>query len=84
MSANNVYVIKEHKGKWYGWNEMAEASNLDRPDRVLSFGSAPYVADTEHDLKHQIEADDYMFAEYGYTTDYLPKDGTPVKFEDLP
>lgn len=29
MSINNIYIVKRHKGKWYGWDEMADQSVTD-------------------------------------------------------
>lgn len=81
MSINNVYIIKEHEGKWYGWDEMAEQSVNDKPDRVLHFSEARFVADTKHQLEDMMARDYYLSPEYGYATDELPKDGTKVRFE---
>ena len=82
MSINNVYVVKEWKGKWYGWDEMAEASILDRPNRELYFESANFTADTERELHKKMLDSNMIDAEYGFTTDYLPKDGTTIEYPE--
>jgi len=85
MSSNNVYMVKydDKTQQWYGWDEMAEESMNDKDGvRVLSFSAAPYHADTRMELEKAMEDDYTLSAEYGFATDYLPKDGTPVQFED--
>jgi len=48
MSANNVWIGKEHNGKFYGWDEMAETNMDDAVDgyRVLNYASAMVEADS--------------------------------------
>lgn len=89
MSANNCYVIKyrESTNMWYGWDEMAEESLVDEngtdtPVRVLHYSQAPYYNEYKDELIRDMRADDYLDPEYGFTTDILPKDGTPIKFEE--
>lgn len=82
MSANNVWIGKEHNGKFYGWDEMAEESMNDEGTRVLNYESAMVEADNIEDLHKQMDERSYLgYAEYGWVyDDRLPKDGTPIKF----
>ena len=84
MSANNVWIGKEHNGKWYGWDEMAEMSMDDAQDgyRLLNYASAMVEADSMEELTKQMDERSYLgYAEYGWDfSGHLPKDGTPIKF----
>lgn len=84
MSANNVFIGKQHNGKWYGWDEMAEENMNDAMDgyRLLNYESAMVEADTIEELHKQMDERSYLgYAEYGWVyNDRLPKDGTPIKF----
>jgi len=89
MSANNVWIAKEHNGKWYGWDEMAEENlddAMDGHERKLLYQTAIAEADTLQDLELALTEKGYLgYAEYGITTEpRLPKDGTPIKFLDHP
>ena len=84
MSANNVWIGKEHNGKWYGWDEMAEM-NMDDHEagyRLLNYESAMVEADSMKELQTEMEERSYLgYAEYGWDfSGHLPKDGTPIKF----
>lgn len=85
MSANNVFIGKEHNGKWYGWDEMAE-ENMDDDMaghvRLLNYASAMVEADSFEELQKQMDKRSYLgYAEYGWDfSGRLPKDGTPIKF----
>ncbi len=84
MSANNVFIGKEHKGKFYGWDEMAEMNMDDAEDgyRLLNYASAMVEADSMEELVSQMDERSYLgYAEYGWDfSGHLPKDGTPIKF----
>lgn len=85
MSANNVWIIKEHKGKFYGWDEMAEEHMGDAEDghvRILHYPTAMVEEDTMQAAVKKLEERGYLgYAEYGVdTSEHLPKDGTPIKF----
>lgn len=84
MSANNVWIVKEHKGKFYGWDEMAETNMDDAVDgyRLLNYASAMVEEDTMDAAVKKLEERGYLgYAEYGVdTSGHLPKDGTPIKF----
>lgn len=84
MSANNVWIGKEHNGKWYGWDEMAEENMNDAQDgyRLLNYASAMVEADSFEELQKQMDERSYLgYAEYGWDfSGHLPKDGTPIKF----
>lgn len=89
MSVNNVWIAKEYKGKWYGWDEMAEEDGNDAMDggvRTLLYQTAIAEADSLQELETELEKRSYLgYAEYGLTTQpFLPKDGTPIKFLDHP
>lgn len=80
MSANNFYFARKIGDKWYGWDEMAEASMMDTSGRVLNIKSADAEADTIEELEHKLDERGLGYAEYGLTTSpYLPKDGTPIE-----
>lgn len=84
MSANNVWIVKEHKGKFYGWDEMAEMNMDDAENgyRVLNYASAMVEEDTMDAAVKKLEERGYLgYAEYGVDiSGHLPKDGTPIKF----
>jgi hypothetical protein len=84
MSANNVWIVKEHKGKFYGWDEMAEENMDDAQDgyRLLNYASAMVEEDSMDAAVKKLEERGYLgYAEYGVdTSGRLPKDGTPIKF----
>lgn len=84
MSANNVWIVKEHKGKFYGWDEMAEMNMDDAQDgyRLLNYASAMVEEDTMEAAVKKLEERGYLgYAEYGIDmSGHLPKDGTPIKF----
>ena len=84
MSANNVWICKEHEGKFYGWDEMAEM-NMDDAEagyRLLNYESAMVEANSMEELVEQMPEKSYLgYAEYGWDfSGHLPKDGTPIKF----
>lgn len=82
MSANNCYVVLKHKNKYYGFDQMAEASMNDKPDRVLHASKTKFVGDTVKKVIEQLAKGEYLSPEYGVVTDnhpYLPKDGTRVR-----
>ena len=84
MSANNVWIGKEHNGKFYGWDEMAEM-NMDDHEagyRLLNYASAMVEADSMKELVGAMEEASYLgYAECGWDfSGHLPKDGTPIKF----
>lgn len=84
MSYNNVWIGKEHNGKFYGWDEMAEM-NMDDHEagyRLLNYESAMVEADSMKELVGEMEERSYLgYAEYGWDfSGHLPKDGTPIKF----
>ena len=85
MSANNAFIGKEHKGKWYGWDEMAEENMGDAESghvRVLHYASAMVEADSRKELVEKMDRRSYLgYSEYGWDfSGRLPKDGTPIKF----
>lgn len=82
MSANNVWIGKEHNGKFYGWDETAEESMNDEGTRVLNYASAMVEADSLKELTEQMDERSYLgYAEYGWDfSGHLPKDGLPIKF----
>ena len=84
MSANNVWIGKEHNGRFYGWDEMAEMGGDDAEAgyRVLNYESAMVEADSMKELVGEMEERSYIgYAEYGWDfSGHLPKDGTPIKF----
>jgi len=84
MSANNVWIVKEHKGKFYGWDEMAEENMDDAQDgyRLLNYASAMVEEDSMDAAVKKLEERGYLgYAEYGVdTSGRLPKDGTLIKF----
>lgn len=84
MSANNVWIGKEHNGKFYGWDEMAEENMNDAEDgyRLLNYASAMVEADSMKELQEKMVDKSYLgYAEYGWDfSGSLPKDGTPIKF----
>lgn len=84
MSVNNVWIVKEHKGKFYGWDEMAEMNMDDAQDgyRLLNYASAMVEEDTMEAAVKKLKERGYLgYAEYGVDmSGHLPKDGTPVKF----
>lgn len=84
MSANNVFIGKEHNGKFYGWDEMAETNMDDAVDgyRLLNYASAMVEADSMEELTKQMDERSYIgYAEYGWDfSGHLPKDGLPIKF----
>jgi len=82
MSANNVIVLKEHKGKFLGFHITAENTGV-LSDQIVSEDDACIGADT----KSEIEAlatikTKQEYIEYDWVWDYLPKDGTFVKVVD--
>lgn len=83
MSANNVFIGKEHNGKFYGWDETAEETMNDAEDgyRLLNYASAMVEADSMKELVGAMDEASYLgYAEYGWNfSDSLP-DGTPIKF----
>lgn len=84
MSANNVWILKEHNGKWFGWDEMAEMNMDDAEDgyRLLNYASAMVEEDSREAAIKKLEERGYLgYAEYGVDeSGHLPKDGTPIKF----
>ena len=84
MSENNVWIGKEHNGKFYGWDEMAEANMNDAEDgyRLLNYASAMVEANSMEELEEQMQDRSFLgHAEYGWDfSGHLPKDGTPIKF----
>lgn len=84
MSANNVWIVKEHKGKFYGWDEMAEMNMDDAQGgyRLLNYASAMVEEDSMEAAVKKLEGRGYLgYAEYGVDmSGHLPKDGTPIKF----
>ena len=84
MSENNVWIGKEHNGKFYGWDEMAEANMNDAGDgyRLLNYASAMVEANSMEELEEQMQDRSFLgHAEYGWDfSGHLPKDGTPIKF----
>lgn len=83
MSANNVYVVHELNGKWYGWDTNAEESMADKDNkRTLLTSKALVSAPTRHEAEHLLEATDLYYPEYGYAHTVLPKDGLPLEFVD--
>lgn len=85
MSANNVFIGKEHNGKFYGWDEMAEEHMGDAEDghvRTLHYATAMVEADSHAELVKEMDKRSYLgYAEYGWDfSGHLPKDGTPIKF----
>lgn len=84
MSTNNVWIGKEHNGKFYGWDEMAEMNMNDHEAgyRLLNYESAMAEADSMKELVGEMEERSYLgYAEYGWDfSGHLPKDGTPIKF----
>lgn len=85
MSANNCYVIKRHKSKWYGWDTNAEGTGVDEDNgykHTLHFSKSHYVAKTKLELINMMADDSLFYPEYGFATDFLPKDGTPIEFEE--
>jgi hypothetical protein len=81
MSANNFYFAKEIDGKWYGWDEMAEAwGDHDENNPVKLHLVRAVVADSIEELEHKLDDRGIGYSEYGITTHpYLPKDGTPIE-----
>lgn len=85
MSENNVWIVKEHNGKFYGWDEMAE-ENMDDDMaghvRILNYASAMVEEGTMDEAVKKLEERSYLgYAEYGVdTSGRLPKDGLPIKF----
>jgi hypothetical protein len=84
MSANNAFIGKEHNGKWYGWDETAEADMNDAEDgyRLLNYDSAIVEADSREELYKQMDERSYLgYSEYGWDfSGHLPKDSLPIRF----
>lgn len=85
MSANNVWIGKEHNGKFYGWDEMAEEHMGDAETdhtRILHYSTAMVEADSMKELQKEMDKRSYLgYAEYGWDfSGHLPKDGTPIRF----
>lgn len=81
MSANNFYFAKEIDGKWYGWDEMAEAwGDHDEKNPVKFHLVRATTADSLQELEQKLDEQGLGYSEYGLTTQpYLPKDGTPIE-----
>lgn len=91
MSQNNVHIVYEESNKWYGWDELAEAHDGDRPWRILHKRAAVTSNSFDDIIEKLRYLHDNRAAEYGivlvnkgYKSDAsrLPKDKTRIKVVD--
>lgn len=94
MSRNDQLLVKEHNGKFYVFDVMAESwGEWDDIGKVpvgdankLSILEAKGVFDTReeaHKFAHKLDAEDEWFgSEYGVVDEVLYKDGADVIIED--
>lgn len=90
MSKNNQILVKEHKGKFYVFDVMAETwgqwdNETNQPIgelNELSVKEAKGVFNTReeaHNFGHKLDAEDEWFgSEYGVIDEVLCKDGAEV------
>jgi len=89
MSKNNQLLVKEHKGKFYVFEVMAE-SWIDEGQQVnrLELKEAKNTFDTRkeaHYFAHKLDTDDeWGGSEYGVVDEVLYKDDAPVQIVDAP
>jgi len=92
MSRNDQILVKEHNGKFYVFDVMAESwgewdEDLNKPiisdKNKLSVKEAKGVFDTREEavmFGHKLdEEDDWGGSEYGVVNETLYKDGAPVE-----
>lgn len=80
MSANNQILVKEHKGRWYvfdnvnaeSWDEN-EKNELSLKEAEASFGTRAEALEFAHDLEMIGDGTEYGVGEF------LAKDGADVK-----
>ena len=82
MSANNQILVKEHKDKWYVFDNV-NAESWNEKENVLYSTEAKGVFDSRekalvfaHDFENNMEWPDE--AEYGVVENVLAKDGSGV------
>lgn len=78
MSANNQLLVKEHKGKFYIFDVMAESWD---DTNILDIKEARGVFPTReeaHRFAHSTESSETLPSEYGVVDEILCKDGTEV------
>lgn len=83
MSANNQILVKEHKGKFYVFDVMAESwgGYEDMPLNTLSIKAAQGSFDSReeaHEFAHKLDNEDIYPSEYGVVDEVLWKDGADV------
>lgn len=94
MSKNNQLLVKEHNGKFYVFDVMAESwgewdTETNKPigdENKLKLSTAKGVYSTRedaHKAAHKMDAeDDWYGSEYGVIDEVLYKDGAEVKIID--
>lgn len=90
MSKNNQVLIKEHKGKFYVFDIMAESwGNFDEEGKLISDTNMLHVDEALNYFptrekaykfaKKYEAADDFGGSEYGIVNEILCKDGASVE-----
>jgi len=87
MSANNQILVKEHKGKWYVFNNVTAESWCDENgghENEISKKDATKIFETEQEALNFAFLLDNSFDEWGPNSEYgvhykLAKDGADVK-----
>lgn len=93
MSRNDQLLVKEHKGKFYvfdvmaeSWGEFDDEKGLTSNTNHLSLNEAKGEFDTReaaHEFAHKLDAaDDWGGSEYGVIDEVLCKDGAPVEITE--
>ena len=89
MSSNNQVLVKEHKGRWYVFNNITAESwcdehgehenELSLSEATKSFETEKEALDFAHEIDNQFD-DDWGMPNSEYGVHYkLAKDGTDVK-----
>ncbi len=90
MSRNDQLLVKEHKGKFYvfdvmaeSWGEWSEDNKIISNKNKLHINQAKGIFDTReeaHKFAHKLDAKDEWFgSEYGVVDEVLYKDGASVE-----
>lgn len=89
MSANNMSIVKEHKGKWYIFIDInAEAWNEPGIPHTFSIKHAQGVYNSRDEAFEAAQILDSKCGQYGEGTEYgvhfsrLCKDDTPVELTE--
>ena len=87
MSINNQILVKEHRGKFYVFDVMAEGWGEWEDDKLISetnylplksaLGSFKTRKEA-HEFAHHYDSKQYLSAEYGVVDEVLAKDGEAV------